>query len=289
MNKKNPPSLDELFLEKWLNDDFSTLERLRQRIDAAWHGRFPRPVRVWAIGSWVSRTLLACSAPGLALLFGTLKDATLAATAATILFAGNVVSDFLSQLAKEKTRSRTDHSMIVRIGELLNTTRGAVSRHDGGAETAISALLGIIETCCRAVTQCDEDEISVTLLQYPIGSDVTEILIRRRDPGNKRPVGALVPTANLVGHRACQSDPNRPHIVHRLRDFGEGAMVSPSQSQVNYQAIFIIPLQSGSNGNRTLQGFVSVDCVRPYAFYGNRGRDIAVYCRPVINLLCELI
>lgn len=49
-----------------------------------------------------------------------------------------------------------------------------------------------------------------------------------------------------------------------------------------------IPLEVGTSGGKN-EGFVSMDTKWPYAFYGDRAKEIAVTCAPVVEQLKDML
>jgi hypothetical protein len=236
---------------------------------------------------WLSRHALAAASPFVALYYGSIGAAT-AYIAAGGLFTVNLVVGFLG-LAAEPKKLADDSSAeaMVRFGDLLSAFKQK-SVPVGRRGDAIRACLGIIEIQARRITRSEKGEISVSLVQYA-GSSLAKMKILHRNPGNLRAVdGREFDASHVLGHHACRAGIDY-RVVHQLSHFGRG-LQSPTQSRVDYKSIFFIPLEvPDSTGRGRMKGFVSIDCRRPYAFYGNRAREIAVTCRPVVDHLKDML
>lgn len=221
------------------------------------------------------------------LYYGTIGFTT-AYVAAVGLFVANAFVGFLGLAAEPKAIPDDAHSeAMVRFGDLLGAFKTgsvpAARRAD-----AVRACLGILEIYARRITKTTKGEVSVSFVQYA-GSSVSKMKILHRNPGNLRPVdGREFDVRYVLGHHACQAG-SSPRVVHELTHFGRD-LQSPTQSNVEYRSIFFIPIEAAISGGGTkMKGFVSIDCKRPYAFYGNRSREIAVTCRPIVDHLKDLL
>jgi hypothetical protein len=269
-------------IRKWLADDYGAASRAKMYAGGLVQNRLPRSVRPAPAVHWTARHVLAASAPLVALYYGTI-GLTTAYVAAGGLFAANVVVSALGSVAaiKPSVEADTDEA-LVRFGDLLSALRqGPVPKDKRG--DAINACLGLIEVQARRVTKTRKGELSVAWVEYK-GSSNTTMTIRHRNPGNTRPVNREFDCANLLGHHACRAGAS-PRVVHNVRHFG--SVKSPTHSKVEYRSILFIPLQPNNGGGR-IKGFVSIDCARTYAFYGNRSSDIIVSCTPVLEMLKEI-
>lgn len=271
----------------WLDDNYAWPARWRRAIAGIWHNRVPRRFRPLPVLYWLSRHGIASVSPFVALYYGSIGHST-AYIAAGGLFGLNVLVGFLGLAAEPKPISEDAHSRaMVRFGELLSAFKtGAVP--SSRRPDAIRACLGILEIFARRLTKTSDGEVSVSLVQYTDKSS-SRMCILYRNPGNHRTVdGREFDASDVLGHHACQAG-STPRVVHQLKHFGRG-LHSPTQSRVDYKSIFFIPLEvQTSNGATKMKGFVSIDCRRPYAFYGNRGREIAVTCRPIVDHLKDLL
>lgn len=235
---------------------------------------------------WISRNGLAASSPFVALFYGSIGQATAYLTAGC-LFAANAIVGVIGHAASPKDPS--DHPQteaLVRFGDLLTAFKtGSVVKSK--RSDAIRACLGILEIHARRITKTSKGELSVSLVQY-VGSSKTKMIVSHRNPGNLRPVGREFDRPDLLGHHACCAGTS-PRVVHQLAHFGK-TQESPTQTSVDYKSMFFIPLEVQTpQGGRRMKGFVSIDCRRPYAFYGNRSREIAVTCRPIVDHLKDLL
>ena len=271
--------------EKWLDDDYNWFERRAQGLLAIFHNKFPRRFRPFPALHWTWKTALACSAPYLAALYGTIAW-SLAATAAGVLFLGNVVTEFLARMAEPARTSSHETSTVIRLGDVLSALRKRAPAEKENVDMAIGACLGIIENFCRAITKADTGEISVTLLTY--SKDKTHLLVYKRDPGNKRPIGREVDAKAFIGHYVCERGMTS-HAVHDNRRFPKEMKQSPTQTATNYRSLFIVPLDNGRQVRGRVEGFISIDCSRPYSFYGNRSRMIIVTCQPNFDQVAGLL
>jgi hypothetical protein len=222
-----------------------------------------------------------------ALYYGSIGKAT-AYIAAAVLFTANLLVGFLGLAAEPKPATEdTQSQAMIRFGDLLSAFK-AGSIPSAKRDVAIRSCLGLLEIYARRITKTQRGDVSVSIVQYA-GSSTAKMKILHRNPGNERPVdGREFDARNVLGHHACQAGVNY-RIVHQLSHFGR-RLQSPTQSHVGYKSIFFIPLEvPTASGGARMRGFVSIDCRRPYAFYGNRGREIVVTCTPIVDLLKDLL
>jgi hypothetical protein len=272
---------------RWLKDEYPWYRRWWRAAAGIFYNRVPRRFRLLPAIHWLSRHLLAAAAPFVALYYGSIGLAT-AYTAAAGLFGLNLAVGFLGLAADSKPAEDDSQSeAMIRFGDLLGAMKqGAVPA--GRRSDAIRACLGILEIHARRITKAAKGEIAVSLVQY-VGSSSRKMRILHRNPGNTRSVdGREFDVSKLLGHHACGAGSNY-RVVHDLGHFGS-SLPSPTQSRVDYRSIFFVPLDVAiGTGGTKMKGFVSIDCRRPYAFYGNRGNEIAVTCAPIVEQLKALL
>jgi hypothetical protein len=238
---------------------------------------------------WLAKTSLASSAPAVALFYGSVGAAT-AAVAASAIFIGNSVVGLLDRLSQEKTSGtgQAQTELMVRLGDLLTGVKGGRALSQSDKDDAIRACLGILENYTRLVTRSKKGDISVSLVLFA-GNSASRMKVRHRNPGNERPTNREFDATHLMGYHACLRG-TEPRVVHDLRKFGGKSMVSPTQTTVNYRSIFIIPVVTRrGEADEKIRGFISIDCPRPYAFYGNRSSVLVVTCEPILSRINELI
>lgn len=273
-------------IDAWLKDSPGRTLKAWRAGRALYHNKVPREFRPYGLAHWVTKTSLASSAPAVAYFYGSIT-AAVAAVAAAAIFGGHSLVGLFDRLSKDKATGVPDShpEILVRFGDLLTALR-ANSTAAPDRDDAIRACLGILEIFARHTTKSKKGDVAVSLVLY-LGSGTSRMRIKHRNPGNDRPVNREFVSWKVVGHHACAAG-EFPRVVHDIRRFGRAGASSPTQSTVNYRSIFIIPVKSRRNGNR-ICGFVSIDCSRPYAFYGNRANVIIVTCEPVINHIQDLI
>lgn len=272
---------------RWLDDDYPWYSRWGRASAGIFYNRVPRHLRLMPALHWLSRHALAALSPFVALYYGSIGRAT-AYVAAGGLFGVNLLVGFLGLAAEPRAVAEDSQSeAMVRFGDLLSAFKSG-SVPAGRRSDAIRACLGLLEIYARRITKASKQDISVSLVQYA-GSSSSKMKILHRNPGNLRPVdGREFDTARVLGHYACDAG-TAYRVVHQLRHFGKG-LQSPTQSRVEYKSIFFIPLDvPTADGGTRMKGFISIDCKRPYAFYGNRGREIAVTCRPIVDHMRDLL
>lgn len=274
-------------LAAWLADEYPWYFRWARASAGIFYNRWPRRFRPLPALHWLSRHALAAVAPFVALYYGSIGWST-AYVAAGALFLINIVVGFLGLAAEPKPIvDDSQAEAMVRFGDLLSAFKqGSIpaSRRD----QAITACLGLLEIYARRITKSTKGEISVSLVQY-VGSSTTKMRILHRNPGSTRALdGREFDAHSVLGHHVCTAGSDY-RVVHNLTQLGRGVQ-SPTQSKVDYKSIFFVPLEvSGANGGTRMKGFVSFDSRRPYAFYGNRGREISVTCRPILENLKDLL
>jgi len=275
-------------LRRWLDDDEPWLQRKRMQLAALWHNKVPRSFRFWGMVHALFKGALIIAAPATAVIYGSASVATATLVGAGLIFL-NMGASFADRYSAVRN-SRNDYQSeaLIRFGDLLTTVkRGAiVGRAD--RDMAMTACLGIIENFCLPITHSTKGEIAVSLILYQ-GNSSNRLRLARRNPGNERPVNRPIKSERLLGHYACQRG-GSPRVVNDIRHFGPEFATSPTQTSLNYKSILILPLECHIPGGGTrIRGFVSIDNVRPYAFYGNRANVVVVMCEPIINQLRELV
>lgn len=239
----------------------------------------------WKFIGWLGRFAATASTPAITYYVYKRITFTEAAIAAGVLFALFSINSVVEQWLKRKTSvvDAASAETWIRVGDLITSVKSSatpVAERDG----SFTATLGVIEGYARVVTKSPKSQISVSLALYD-GNSTTHMKIKHRNPGNERPIGR--PLKNLdrvLGHIACQFGLGA-RVVNDLNYFGRDAMFSPTQSSRNYRSLLLIPITSNRSGK--VKGFVSVDCARPYAFYGNRAKRLVVTCEPLIEHIQE--
>ena len=282
---------DEVFQRKiseWLSGNVAWYMRIYDAIKGIYNNKIPREFRILGIGHWISKTFLASSAPCVAYYFYASISGWTAMVASAAIFIGHSIVGMLDRGSKEKKKGMPvgDSEILIRFGDLLAALR-ANSTAAPNKDDAIRACLGILEIFARQITKSNKGDVSVSLVQY-IGNSRSKMRIKYRNPGNERPVNREFDCRHLAGHYACQAG-IAPRVVNDIRQFGRAGRTSPTQSTVNYRSIFIIPIAPRKADGNHVSGFVSIDCSRPYAFYGNRDNIITVTCEPVISHIRDLI
>lgn len=274
-------------IRKWLGQDYSRWSKLRRVMAAFYHNRVPRKLKFRLAGflHWLTKAILACSAPILALWYGSISSFWIAGVAVAGLLSLHVIVSFFDRLSPSDQKDNQAET-FVRVGDLLSLFRSSPIKASHRSE-AIRACLGILENMALPITKSVKGEISVSLLVY-VGSSATRMRISERNPGNTRPTNREVDGDMLLGHHCCSHDA-LPRVVDDIRQFGKGVAKSPTQAKLSYRSIFIIPLDPDPAKGRKAKGFISIDCARPYAFYGNRSNEIIVTSEPIKALISELI
>jgi hypothetical protein len=66
-------------------------------------------------------------------------------------------------------------------------------------------------------------------------------------------------------------------------------MQSPTNQTVDQRSILFMPLKNPAEQDGPPMGFVSIDCKRPFAFYGARARDIASDCQALVDQIAAIV
>lgn len=236
---------------------------------------------------WLSKTCMASSAPAVAWYFYSSISGWVAATASVVIFMGHSLTALFDEMSKKKGQGDDPVTeLATRFGEIVQSFPRGRDGHRHSDDNIRSAL-GIIEAVARAVTKAEQGAISVCLATYE-GSHSERMRLRHRNPGSTRRSNKTFHGPDTVAHYACRSGPD-PRVVHDLRKFGPGGRRSPTQSDVTYRSIFIIPVERTTNGERQVCGFISIDSTKPYAFYGNKANSIIIVCEPIISHVQDLL
>jgi len=272
--------------QSWINDSYPLHRRAAQWLRGLYYNRVPRHFRPAGLTHFVLKSGLAASAPVLAWLYGTISGGKATIIGAALFFLHSVVS-FFDALSIEKNSQTDENDFVLRIGDLLASHKVGGTLQDSDRDGAIRACLGMLEIVARHVTKSRRGEISVSLVQY-VGSSRSRMKVRYRNTGNTRPVNREVDANRMLGHNVCVCGA-LPRVLHDLREIEKSSIQSPTQSKIDYRSIFFLPIKVGEGERQEVKGFVSIDCKRPYAFYGNRAREIVVDCEPILNHIGELI
>lgn len=231
---------------------------------------------------------MASSGPGIAYLSGNALSPMKAMTLFSALFVGHSLVSYVGKRSERKSTGPAPVvlDMTVRIGDVLTGLKLGRAK-PAEVHSAICAALGILEALARELTGLQKGQISVSLALYE-GSSQTQMRLRYRNPGNDRPLGRQFDARNLLAHRACCAG-TAPRVVNDLRGFGKTGMKSPTQSAVSYRSFLILPLRRGRNGDEKVIGFLSIDATAPYAFFGNRAKDMIVHSQPIVAHIQELL
>lgn len=258
----------------------------------AWHlflfvryNKIFQELRLSSVIRWSVRFALTASGPVIAYYVYQRITIWQAGLACGVLFGLFTLNSAAEQWLKQKSsvEGAASEEAWVRVGDLINSVKSSATPA-GERDRSIIATLGVIEGYARIVTKSPKGDIAVNLALYD-GNSTTNMKIRHRNSGNERPIGRpLKNLDNVLGHIACNSGPG-PRVVQDLKDFGKEALFSPTQSTRNYRSLLLIPITSGRTGK--MKGFVSIDCARPYAFYGNRAKKLIVTCEPLIDHIQE--
>lgn len=272
--------------DRWLLDQYRSPSRLWQATKGLYYNKLPERFRPFSVLHWTFKTAVTSSAPAAAYYYGSI-NATAAIVVTLALFVGHATIAILERASKAKDATKDDNhtESMVRFGDLLAAYKvNSVAREN--IDAAITACLGIIEVFSRDITKSKKGDIAVSLVLYK-GNSATQMKIRHRNPGNTRPVNREFDGSNFFGHHVCGRGLS-PRVVHDIKEFGSEAAKSPTQSTLNYRSIFFIPLADKDDPAK-VRGFVSIDCKRPYAFFGNRSNVIVVTCEPVVSRLKQMI
>jgi len=275
-------------VHSWIEDDYGLPWKVVRWSKGVYYNRAPTTLRFYGLLHWLTKTGMASSAPLVAWVYGSISG-LLATGVAGAIFVGHSTVSFFDGLSKEKASQSDDNQtdIVVRFGDLLVAHKVKGTLNDIERDDAIRACLGVLEVFSRQITKTRSGDISVSLVLYS-GSSQGRMKVRYRNPGNTRPVNREVDADKMLGHTACVNGA-LPRVVHDLREFGKGSITSPTQSKADYRSIFFFPLTVDSGDEKVVRGFVSIDCKRPYAFYGNRSSSIVVTCEPILNHIGELI
>lgn len=276
-------------VERWLAADAGRLERAANVVLAKYYS-LSLPRLSW-VGSlhWGVRLTIVVAPP--AILFWIYEKVTIrqALVAAAALLVLQVLSDWLGGL-REKRRKRRDvtsEEIWVRIGDILASVDSTATPSHLKDES-VTACLGVIEGYSRQVTNGKKGDISVSLVLYE-ANDRTRMTIKHRNPGNMRPNARIFGNLERIfGHLACEAGPE-PRRINNVLWFGRKSVVSPTQSQVDYKSIFIVPIEGVEGKVNEIVGFISIDSSRPYAFFGAIGDKILVTCSPLIDHIREQV
>lgn len=276
-----------LSLENWLNEKFSFGDIIKRFSKGLYYKSKPRTLRLVGVVHWSWKTALASSPPALAFYYGSIA-ANVAIAAGVAIFAGHAILSALDAMSKEKlvAADSMQSEMFIRLGDLLasHTNKPGVAAQNRTG--ALRSLLGMLEGYALHATKDKKGGVSVCLILYQ-GTGFGKMRIVARNPGNLRPDNREVAAESLLGHRVCQTA-TEPRILDDAREFGD-AIVSPTQPKLNYRSIFFIPIESSDTTKPGIRGFISIDSTRPYAFHGNRARDIIVTCEPILSHIRKLI
>jgi hypothetical protein len=255
---------------------------------AAYHHRLPSVLRPFAVVHFATKSLVASSAPFTAYLVYETITLWMASAASAVIFVGHSLVSFLDSVSLRKRSSQPidQTEAIVRVGELLRMSAPA-SRAQANLDDMIRSALGVVENFSRQVTKSRKEEISVAIALYE-GSSTTRLRIRHRNPGNTRPVGRTFDGKGVLGHHACQSG-SGPKIVHNIKRMHPKFRKSPTNSQALYHSFLILPLTVERNGGKVIGGFLSIDCTKPYTFYGSRGTTLIVNLEPIVEHIQRLL
>lgn len=271
-------------IEDWLAGRPNRWETLR----GLYYNKKPQRFRLFGFAHSLLHLLIVSSAPALAWFYGSISPST-AVIVGAILFVANWLLKFLSILSTEKASPTVDSQsdLMVRLGDLLTALNGRSKVSDDDRDDAIRACLGIIDVFCRQMTRAKKQEIAVSLVLYS-DRDRVKMRIRHRNPGNERPVNREFDASRTIGHQACQRD-GKPRVINDIKRFGKLAVVSPTQSDVDYRSIYFIPLETMADEMPLIRGFLSIDSKQPFAFYGNRANAIIVTCEPIVAHIKDLL
>lgn len=275
-------------VERWIQDRPSKPRRLWRAVKGYAYNNFPKRWRFSGLLHWSAKTGMASSAPAVAWIYGSISG-VMATGVGVAVFAGHSLVSFLDRISQQRSNrpGENEGDIIIRFGDLLTAHKVELSVGENERADAIRACLGILEIFSRQITGATRDEVSVSLLLYT-GNSRTKMKVRSRNPGNLRPVNREVDAERLLGHAACINGA-LPRVVHDVREFGKAVVSSPTQSNMEYRSILFCPIVLSIGDEKTVPGFVSIDCKRPYAFYGNKSNVIVVTCEPVLNHIAELV
>lgn len=268
----------ETKVETWLSNGTSRRQRLTDGFHAARHMiRLPEfsvrlatniVLRVALIAvpfalAWYTQNLSAPAASMAALAIAALQAAIHISNGGFF----RTTSEHYDDLSKLLDRA----AEVMRDMKIRVNTSGSVENHRRH-ERAITATLSIIEDYILHMIAGRKGEVTVTFAVYrSLEEGRIEILCRNR--GSDRPCGEIVADKGMLAHRACQRGVE-PRTVNDIHHFGEEARISPTSSSVSYRSFLILPLFEPDETNPKPYAFITIDCKKPYAFYGKRARYI---------------
>lgn len=275
--------------DDWLSGKRSLWGKISRPVKSLYFNKAPQRLRFFGFLHWGAKTGLAASPPVFAWYYGTIQTVGVVLIATAAIAGLHSVVGLLDALSKEKSSSTSDNQsdVIVRFGDLLAAHRQKGNLAVDAKDDAIRACLGILEIFTRQTTKSKKGDVSVSVVLYQ-GSSKSNLNIRHRNPGNERPTGRDIKADGLLGHRVCEYG-ELPQVLDDVRELGKRKVSSPTQSKMEYRSIFFYPLEIDGKEGKFIKGFISIDCKKPYAFYGNRSNDIVVTCEPVLNHIKELI
>lgn len=180
------------------------------------------------------------------------------------------------QRAKPRLSDRMQQLWVL-IGDLLNTVKSDATRA-GDKDESISTTLSLMANLAAEVAQVDVRQVAATLVTYQ-GTGYGKMKVVNRDRWTQRPKGRPVKDlSTLLGHIACQREA-KPRVVPDLERFGPLGRKSPTQTTASYRSIFIHPVVSSRD--KSLRGFISIDCTVPHAFHGDRAEHFVALVEPL--------
>jgi hypothetical protein len=274
----------QYFADRWLNEQPGFFTRQKRKAQAWAYNRIPRELRFSGLMAAVSKLLLICAPPGTAYATGTLNFVQ-AVVAGGLLTFLNISSYVFSKISSFDRKSPNESEMIVRLGDLLSSiSKGSVPSQERA--TAIRACLGLIENASMGILRLKKGDISVSLVVFS-GTGEGKMKVAFRNPGNIRPENRECESRYLLGYHVCKRGTD-PRILNDIKQF-KGTLKSPTQQKPNYRSIFLIPLEADIGDTRCAKGFVSIDCGRPFAFWGNKANAIVISCVPIVTHLGRMI
>lgn len=274
--------------KNWLQDEASAVRSVLRAAKGVFYNKAPQRFRFFGALHWTAKTGLAASAPVFGWYYGSIKTISTVVIATIAIAGANSIIAIFDTMSREKAAAPSEGQtdIINRFGELLSAHRAKKSIAATDKDDAIRACLGIVEIFSRQTTKSKNGDVSVSLVLYQ-GKSRTKLTIRHRNPGNVRPTGREINAAGLLGHYVCEFG-TLPQVLHDTKELAH-RVASPTQSKAEYRSIFFYPLEVASGEGKFVKGFISIDCKKPYAFYGNRANDIVVTCEPVLSHIKELI
>lgn len=270
-------------VEKWLTDDKSFRESFFDYLRYLWFNKLPKGFSVSSVTHWLLKLAIFISGPTISFaVYGKISfnQAVLAIGALAFLYCVSWFFDRRSAKAKSEGYASTE-ALWVQFGDLIDSVKSEATLK-ANKDKSVRASLGIIQNYAQSITKSSKAEVSVTVALYK-GSGREKMTIFARNPDSDRPLGRTIHDLDYVlGHRACLYG-NHPRVVGDLKKFGKYAFKSPTQAKCSYRSILLVPLTSERGENREMQGFMSVDCVRPHAFHGSNADEILMTCEPFIS------